>query len=74
MCNHLHMATNLAIDDELLSEALRLAEAACRLEPKHGYYVNTLGVAQYRAGQYAEALATLTRSEPLNTAAGIPDP
>jgi len=24
MCKHLHMATNLAIDDELLNEALRV--------------------------------------------------
>lgn len=24
MCNHLHMATNLAIDDKLLNEALRV--------------------------------------------------
>jgi hypothetical protein len=29
--------------------------------------LNTLGVAQYRTGKHAEALATLTRSEPLNT-------
>jgi hypothetical protein len=45
---------------------LRLAEAACRLEPDNRYYLNTLGVAQYRAGLLAEALATLTRSNALS--------
>jgi WD40 repeat protein len=46
--------------------ALRVAEAACRLAPNHGFFLNTLGVAQYRAGKYQEALATLKRSEGLN--------
>jgi WD40 repeat protein/predicted Ser/Thr protein kinase len=46
--------------------ALRQAEAACRLVPDSGSYLNTLGVAQYRAGRYREALATLTESERLN--------
>jgi WD40 repeat protein/serine/threonine protein kinase len=59
---------------EAIRQALRLAEAACRLEPNQGYYLNTLGVAQYRAGQYEEALATLTRSEPLNAAAETSHP
>ena len=45
---------------------LRLATAACRLEPDDGAYLNTLGVAQYRSGLVAEALATLTRSNDLN--------
>ena len=44
----------------------RLAKAACRLEPDNGTYLNTLGVAQYRSGLVAEALATLTRSNDLN--------
>jgi hypothetical protein len=48
--------------------ALREAEEACRQAPKNGYYLNTLGVAQYRVGRYAEALATLTRSDQINTA------
>jgi WD40 repeat protein/serine/threonine protein kinase len=46
--------------------ALRWAEAACRYEPNSGNYLNTLGVAQYRAGQYREAVATLTRSKTLD--------
>ena len=45
---------------------LRLAKAACRLEPDNGAFLNTLGVAQYRCGLIAEALATLTRSNDLN--------
>ncbi len=46
---------------------LRLAQAACRLEPEGSSYLNTLGVAQYRCGLMAEALATLKRSNDLNT-------
>jgi tetratricopeptide (TPR) repeat protein len=46
--------------------ALRQAKAACRLSPADGNHLNTLGVAQYRAGKYADALATLTRSDQLN--------
>jgi tetratricopeptide (TPR) repeat protein len=46
--------------------ALQQAEAACGQQPKDGNRLNTLGVAQYRLGQYAEALATLTGSVKLN--------
>jgi uncharacterized protein with WD repeat len=52
--------------DALYQRGLRLAEAACRVEPVYGSYLNTLGVALYRAGLVAEALATLTRSNALN--------
>ena len=45
---------------------LRLAMAACRLESDNGLFLNTLGVAQYRCGLVAEALATLTRTNDLN--------
>jgi hypothetical protein len=45
---------------------LRLARAARGLELGDGNLVNTLGVAQYRAGLVSEALATLTRSNALN--------
>jgi WD40 repeat protein/tRNA A-37 threonylcarbamoyl transferase component Bud32 len=55
--------------------ALRSAEAACRLLPKSGSVRNTLGLAQYRAGHYADAVDTLTRSAQLNTGTfGYPDP
>jgi WD40 repeat protein/serine/threonine protein kinase len=55
--------------------ALKQAEAACRLVPDDGHFLNTLGVAQYRVGHFEEALSTLSRSEPINTASrGDPSP
>jgi hypothetical protein len=56
-------------DKEAYALALGQATGAFREEPKSGYILNTLGVAQYRVGQYAAALATLTESEKLNTVA-----
>ena len=47
--------------------ALEQAEAACQHEPDKGALLNTLGVAQYRAEQYREAVATLTLSARLNS-------
>jgi tetratricopeptide (TPR) repeat protein len=49
------------------NEALRWAEAACRFVPESGMMLNTLGVAQYRAGKYADAAKTLARSNALNS-------
>ena len=46
--------------------ALALARRAVELAPNVGIYLNTLGVAQYRAGRYAEAVTTLEK----NLAAG----
>jgi WD40 repeat protein/predicted Ser/Thr protein kinase len=43
-------------------QVLRWAEAAHRLDPDDYQCVAILGIAQYRAEQYPEALATLTRS------------
>ncbi len=43
-------------------QALALARKAVALTPNTAIYLNTLGVAQYRAGQYAEAIATLEKS------------
>jgi dipeptidyl aminopeptidase/acylaminoacyl peptidase len=48
------------------TRAMRLAEAAVRLAPKEGNYLNTLGVVQYRLGRYDVALATLRKSQKLN--------
>jgi DNA-binding beta-propeller fold protein YncE len=45
---------------------LRLAKDACQLQPNDGLILNTLGVAQYRTGQYEKAQATLTRSNQVN--------
>ena len=42
--------------------ALTLARRAVELAPNRAVSLNTLGVAQYRAGRYAEAIATLDRS------------
>jgi tetratricopeptide (TPR) repeat protein len=50
----------------LLRKALAWAQTACRLAPDSGACLTTLGIAQYRLGQHAEALATLTRAERLN--------
>lgn len=47
---------------------LRLAEKACALAPGDGAKLNTLGVAQYRAGRFPEALANLIESDRLNVA------
>jgi tetratricopeptide (TPR) repeat protein len=47
--------------------ALAQAEAACRLAPGRGVYLNTLGAAQYRAEKYDEAVKTLLEADKLNT-------
>ena len=50
-------------------------EAASRMTPGIGFILNTLGVAQYRVGQFESAAQTLTRSSELNTkSSGQPDP
>ena len=43
-----------------------MALEANSLIPGRGYVLNTLGIAQYRAQKYQEALATLTHAEKLN--------
>jgi Tol biopolymer transport system component len=48
------------------ARALSHAEAAVRLVPEDRNALNTLGVAQYRAGHYTDALVTLTKSEKLD--------
>lgn len=49
------------------STAIRYAEAACSLDPGNGFYLNTLGIAQYRAGRHAQALTTLLESDRINS-------
>src|SRR5262249_10555300 len=44
------------------ARALKLIEEALRLIPQEQLWLNTLGVAQYRSGQYREAVATLQKS------------
>src|SRR5262249_39338031 len=43
--------------------ALRQAETARRLAPDQNKYLTTLGAAQYRASQYAQAQATLAQAD-----------
>jgi WD40 repeat protein/Flp pilus assembly protein TadD len=45
--------------------ALRLAQAASKLQPDDVTYLTTLGVVQYRLGQYDSASVTLTRADEL---------
>jgi WD40 repeat protein/serine/threonine protein kinase len=47
-------------------KAVLYSEQACQLEPSNGTYLNTLGVAYYRAGNHEKALETLLRSDALN--------
>jgi WD40 repeat protein/serine/threonine protein kinase len=56
-------------DLQSYARALRQAEAAARAKPMYSYSLSTLGIAQYRVGQYAAALATLTKSDHLHTIA-----
>jgi Flp pilus assembly protein TadD len=46
--------------------ALRQAEQACQLVSDNANIRNTLGVAQYRAGQFLEAVKTLTQADRLH--------
>jgi hypothetical protein len=55
-------------DKDAYARALRQAEAAVNWVPSEGLMLNTLTVAQYRVGRYADALATLTKVEKLNAA------
>ena len=55
------LVRDLGEPDEAYRRGLRLAEEACRLEPENDAFRSTLGVAQYRAGLVAEAVATLMR-------------
>jgi tetratricopeptide (TPR) repeat protein len=50
------------------ARALLLAEEACRLAPNNRVYLNTLGVAHHRVGNYPAALETLSKSERVNMA------
>src|SRR5262249_23267004 len=47
------------------SRAVELAKKATELAPKDGNYWNTLGVAQYRASDWKDAIAALEKSNEL---------
>ncbi len=46
-----------------IQRGLELARLACQREPSNAMYLNTLGVAYYRAGQWRQAVEELNRSE-----------
>ncbi len=59
------MAWRLATGPAALRDpqkALELARKAIAASPDTAVYLNTLGVAQYRAGHFSEAIATLKKS------------
>jgi WD40 repeat protein/tetratricopeptide (TPR) repeat protein len=63
--HHNNLAWRLATGPAALrdpEQALVLARKAVALAPGTAIYLNTLGVAQYRADQYAEAITTLEKS------------
>jgi WD40 repeat protein len=62
------VVTERSQDSAAYRRALRWAEAASRLEPTNGVFLNTLAAVQYRLGNYQPARATLDRAESLNGA------
>jgi TolA-binding protein len=56
------------------ARALSQAKAVVRLLPNSGPALNTLGIAQYRDGRYADALTTLTQSAQRNATKQGPRP
>ena len=57
-----HLANHADAKLRSLADGLKWAQKAVDLAPYSGTIRNTLGVVQYRAGQWAEALATLEKS------------
>jgi WD40 repeat protein/serine/threonine protein kinase len=53
--------------EEAYRHALKQAEEACRIDPRNLKAVVTLGMAQYRLGQFEAAAAILARAEPVVT-------
>jgi WD40 repeat protein/tRNA A-37 threonylcarbamoyl transferase component Bud32 len=51
-------------DAKEYARALRMAETAWLERPENTYYAGLLGLAQYRAGEYAKSIATIKRAEP----------
>lgn len=60
------LATNPVPQLRSPGEAVALAKQAVAAAPTDGAYWNTLGVAQYRAGQFEEAVAALRRAAKFN--------
>jgi serine/threonine protein kinase/tetratricopeptide (TPR) repeat protein len=50
------------VDERIAAAAVRAALRACELRPHEPEWLNTLGVAQYRKGDYVTAIESLARS------------
>jgi tetratricopeptide (TPR) repeat protein len=61
------LATSLDPNDRDPERAVKLAQEAVELAPTVADWWNTLGVAQYRAGKWQEAIAALQRHRELRT-------
>ncbi|MBC8328571.1 MAG: CDC27 family protein [Planctomycetes bacterium] len=55
-------------DDDSYQAGLKLARVATSIEPENHWFLNTLGVAQYRSGAFEKALHTFHRCEDMNQA------
>jgi hypothetical protein len=53
--------------EEAYRRALRMAELAVQFAPHDSNILNTLGVAQYRVGNFSEAMKTLETSDRMNS-------
>lgn len=56
------LATDSDVNQRDPAEAVRLAERAVEAEPKNAAYLNTLGVARYRAGDFRGSINALKHS------------
>src|SRR5437879_8038476 len=68
------IASNSKSTPQRAAVAVAAIEEVLRSSPWNADIVNTLGVAQYRAGQYAAALGTLARSSALYAKTGKQQP
>jgi WD40 repeat protein/predicted Ser/Thr protein kinase len=62
---------NRGLSGSSLELLLRKIERVDRLQPDVAEYVANLGKCRYRAGRYAEALASLARADELRRSAGV---
>ena len=53
---------SVASNDEYVSQSIAWSRRACELKPDDANYLNTLGVALYRAEQWQESIDTLNRA------------
>ena len=65
-----YMVRDAGVDAEQYQRGLELAKVATSMEPENHWFLNTLGVAQYRCGEFEAALETHRRCEEMNLASG----